>query len=473
MTSSFCKLHALYFQGLSMALSVIILAAGKGTRMKSSLPKVLHKIAHKPMVEHIVDKVYTLGCENINLVYGHGGDLLKAELAHHKVNWCLQAEQLGTGHAVMQAVGNVNDNDDVLILVGDAPLISSATLGKLVDAKKDADLALLTVHLDDPTGMGRIVRDPSNINNITAIVEHKDATAQQRLITEINTGMMIMQGSDLKRWLANLSSDNAQNEYYLTDVIEMAAKEGKRVTSAQPQWHREVEGVNNRAQLASLERAFQARQADELMMDGVSLADPHRIDIRGTLTSGQDVFIDINAVFEGDVTLGNNVKIGPNCVLRNSTIGDNTNIEAFSLLDNATVANNCNVGPYARLRPGTDLHEGAKVGNFVEIKKATIGKGSKVNHLSYIGDAHVGQNANIGAGTITCNYDGVNKFRTNIGDGVFIGSNSSLVAPVTISNGATVGAGSTITKSIDADNLGIARGKQRNISTWQKPTKKN
>jgi len=456
-----------------MALSVIILAAGKGTRMKSSLPKVLHKIAHKPMVEHIVDKVYTLGCEKINLVYGHGGDLLKTELAHHKVNWCLQAEQLGTGHAVMQAVDNINDNDDVLILVGDAPLISSATLSRLVEAKKDADLALLTVDLDDPTGMGRIVRDPNNTSNITAIVEHKDATEQQRLITEINTGMMIMQGCDLKRWLGDLSSDNAQNEYYLTDVIEMAAKEGKRVTSAQPQWHREVEGVNNRAQLASLECAFQQRQADELMMNGVSLADPKRIDIRGKLITGQDVFIDINAIFEGDVTLGNNVKIGPNCVLRNCTVGDNTNIEAFSLLENASVASNCNVGPYARLRPGADLHEGAKVGNFVEIKKATIGKGSKVNHLSYIGDANIGQNTNIGAGTITCNYDGVNKFKTNIGDGVFIGSNSSLVAPVTINSGATVGAGSTITKSIDADNLGIARGKQRNISTWQKPTKKN
>lgn len=456
-----------------MALSVIILAAGKGTRMKSSLPKVLHKIAHKPMVEHIIDNVYALGCHNINLVYGHGGDLLKAELSHHKVNWCLQAEQLGTGHAVMQAIDNVGDGDDVLILVGDAPLISSATLSKLVAAKKDADLALLTVNLDDPTGMGRIVRDANNNDNITAIVEHKDATDEQRLIQEINTGMMIMQGSDLKRWLGNLSSNNAQNEYYLTDVIEMAAKEGKRVSSAQPQWHREVEGVNNRAQLASLECAYQAREANELMMNGVSLADPHRIDIRGNLSTGEDVFIDINAIFEGEVTLGNNVKIGPNCVLKNCTIGDNTNIEAFSLIEDSKVASNCNVGPYARLRPGADLREGAKVGNFVEIKKAVIGKGSKVNHLSYIGDAQIGQNANIGAGTITCNYDGVNKFKTNIGDGVFIGSNSSLVAPVTISDGATVGAGSTITKSIDADNLGIARGKQRNISTWQKPTKQN
>ena len=456
-----------------MALSVIILAAGKGTRMKSSLPKVLHKIAHKPMVEHIIDNVYELGCDNINLVYGHGGNLLKAALAQHNVNWCLQAEQLGTGHAVMQAVNNVNDSDDVLIVVGDAPLISATTLKNLVSAKKDADLALLTVNLDDPTGMGRIVRDASNNDNITAIVEHKDASDEQRLITEINTGMMIMRGADLKRWLGDLSSDNAQNEYYLTDVIEMAAKEGKRISAAHPVWHREVEGVNNRVQLASLERAYQLRQANELMTQGATLADPSRIDVRGKLAIGEDVFIDINAVFEGDVSLGNNVSIGANCILKNCHVGDNTNIEAYSLLEDAKVASDCIIGPYARLRPGADLHQGAKVGNFVEIKKAIIGKGSKVNHLSYIGDAVIGQNANIGAGTITCNYDGVNKSVTHIGDGAFIGSNSSLVAPVTISNGATVGAGSTITKAVENDHLAIARAKQKNISGWQKPIKKN
>ncbi len=454
-----------------MALSVIILAAGKGTRMKSSLPKVLHKIAHKPMVEHIIDNVGALGCDNINLVYGHGGDLLKGALSAHNVNWCLQAEQLGTGHAVMQALDNIKDNDDVLILVGDAPLISSQTLSNLVAAKKDADLALLTVNLVDPTGMGRIVRDEAN--HITAIVEHKDASDAQRLIQEINTGMMIMQGSDLKRWLGNLSSDNAQNEYYLTDVIEMAAKEGKRISSAQPAWHREVEGVNNRAQLASLERAYQLRQANELMLQGASLADPNRIDVRGTLTVGEDVFIDINAIFEGAVTLGNNVQIGANCILRNCQIGDNAIIEAYSVVDQAQVGKGCNVGPYARLRPGANLHEGAKVGNFVEIKKSVIGKGSKVNHLSYIGDAEIGQYANIGAGTITCNYDGINKFKTQVGDGAFIGSNTSLVAPVVISCGATIAAGSTITKGVDADQLAVARGKQRNISGWQKPTKNN
>jgi len=454
-----------------MALSVIILAAGKGTRMKSNLPKVLHNIAHKPMVEHIIDNVYKLGCDNINLVYGHGGDLLQAALSSHKLNWCLQAEQLGTGHAVMQAADKVADGDDVLILVGDAPLISSDTLAKLVAAKENADLALLTVDLVDPTGMGRIVRDSTN--NITAIVEHKDATDEQRLIQEINTGMMVMKGADLKRWLGNLSSDNAQNEYYLTDVIEMAAKEGKRISSAQPQWHREVEGVNNRAQLASLERAYQLRQANEFLMAGVSLADPQRFDVRGSLEHGEDVFIDLNVVVEGKVSLGNNVHIGANCILRNCHIADNTRIEAFSLIEDATVASDCTVGPYARLRPGADLKQGAKVGNFVEIKKAVIGKGSKVNHLSYIGDAHIGEGANIGAGTITCNYDGVNKFKTEIGDGVFVGSNSSLVAPVSIAPGATIGAGSTITKSVNANDLAIARGKQRNIADWQKPSKKN
>lgn len=455
-----------------MALSVIILAAGKGTRMKSTLPKVLHKIAHKPMVEHIIDNVYPLGCDTINVVYGHGRDMLKSALSKHAVNWCLQAEQLGTGHAVMQAVDNIQDQDNVLILVGDAPLISTQTLQGLIDAKQHADLALLTVNLDDPTGMGRIVRDASG-NNIQAIVEHKDATDAQKQIQEINTGMMIMQGADLKRWLGMLSCDNGQNEYYLTDVIEMAAKEGKRISSAQPNWHREVEGVNNRVQLASLERAYQLRNAERLMLEGASLADPSRIDVRGELFIGNDVTIDINAIFEGTVSLGNNVQIGPFCILKNCTIADNARIEAYSHIESATVAANCVVGPYARLRQGTDLQKGAKVGNFVEIKKAIIGMGSKVNHLSYIGDATVGEGSNIGAGTITCNYDGVNKFTTNIGNNVFVGSNSSLVAPLTIADGATIGAGSTVTKSVDKQELAIARGKQRNISGWQKPTKQN
>lgn len=452
-----------------MALSVVILAAGKGTRMKSTLPKVLHKIAHKPMVEHIIDTAYDLGSEQINLVYGHGGEQLQKALNKHKVNWCLQAEQLGTGHAVMQAQEHLRDEDDVLILVGDAPLISRETLQNLIKAKKGADLALLTVVLDDPSGMGRIIRDETD--NIVAIVEQKDASAEQAAIKETNTGMMIMGAADLKNWLSKLSNDNAQQEYYLTDVIEMAAKEGKRIASAQALWHREVEGVNNRLQLSSLERAYQQRLAEELMLEGLGLADPSRLDVRGELIHGQDVFIDVNVVIEGHVRLGNNVTIGANCVLKDCDIGDDTRIEAFSLVEQAKVDNQCTVGPYARLRPGAHLHDKAKVGNFVEIKKAVVGKGSKVNHLSYVGDAFIGENANIGAGTITCNYDGVNKFTTTIGNDVFVGSNSALVAPVNIQDGATVGAGSIITKTVESEQLAIARSKQRNISGWQKPSK--
>jgi bifunctional UDP-N-acetylglucosamine pyrophosphorylase/glucosamine-1-phosphate N-acetyltransferase len=452
-----------------MALSVIILAAGKGTRMKSDLPKVLHTLANKPMVEHIIDTVKQINCDNIHLVYGHGAEQLQSALQAHSVSWCLQSEQLGTGHAVMQAQQHISDNEDVLILVGDAPLVSAQTLTRLVEVKAHCDLALLTVNLDDPTGMGRIIRDG---DNITAIVEHKDASDAQRLIKEINTGMMIMSGSDLKRWLGKLSNDNAQGEYYLTDVIAMAASEGKKVQSAQPVWEREVEGINNRMQLASLERAFQLKQAENLMEQGVRLADPARFDVRGTLVVGRDVSIDINAVFEGKVVLADNVSIGPNCVLKNCEIGEGSFIEAFSHIEDAKVDASCQIGPYARLRPGSDLHPGVKIGNFVEVKKSIIGKGSKVNHLSYIGDAQIGEAVNIGAGTITCNYDGVNKFKTQINDGVFIGSNSSLVAPVVIGKGATVGAGSIITKSVEDEQLAIARGKQRNISGWQKPTKK-
>ncbi|MGQ8366560.1 bifunctional UDP-N-acetylglucosamine diphosphorylase/glucosamine-1-phosphate N-acetyltransferase GlmU [Glaciecola sp. 1036] len=452
-----------------MALSVVILAAGKGTRMKSSLPKVLHTLANKPIVEHIIDTVKSIDCGAINLVYGHGGDLLQSRLGHHQVNWCLQAEQLGTGHAVQQAVEYIADNDDVMILVGDAPLISAQTLNRLVEAKQNADLALLTVKLDDPTGMGRIIRQG---DNIVAIVEHKDATPEQLAIQEINTGMMIMSGKDLKRWLGNLSNDNAQNEYYLTDVIAMAAAEGKQIRAAHPVWDKEVEGINNRLQLASLERAYQLKQAQELMQQGLHLADPNRFDLRGKLTLGMDVRIDVNVVIEGEVTLEDNVVISPNCVLKNCHIGKNSMIEAFSHIEDATAADSCVIGPYARLRPKANLASGAKVGNFVEIKKANIGKGSKVNHLTYVGDAEIGANVNIGAGTITCNYDGVNKFKTTIADGVFIGSNSSLVAPVTIGENATVGAGSTITKDVDAEHLSVARGKQRNIQGWDRPSKK-
>ncbi|MBT1063993.1 bifunctional UDP-N-acetylglucosamine diphosphorylase/glucosamine-1-phosphate N-acetyltransferase GlmU [Bowmanella sp. Y26] len=452
-----------------MAFSVVILAAGKGTRMKSSLPKVLHPIAGKPMVQHIIDTVNGLGAQNIHLVYGHGGEQLQQALAHNQLTWCLQAEQLGTGHAVQQAVPALQDQEDVLILVGDAPLIKTQTLRQLLDVKQDCDLALLTVELDDPTGMGRIIR---NGDQVVAIVEHKDASDEQRQIREINTGMMIMKGADLKRWLANLNNDNAQGEFYLTDVIAMAAAEGKQIRAAHPQTATEVEGINNRKQLAAIERAYQAEQAERLMMDGVSLLDPARFDLRGELSCGQDVSIDVNVIVQGKVQIGNNVQIGANCILIDCEIGDNSVIEANSIVEQAKVGVNCQVGPYARLRPGAVLHEKAKVGNFVEMKKSTLGKGSKANHLTYLGDSEVGEGVNIGAGTITCNYDGVNKFKTVIKDGAFIGSNSALVAPAVIGVNATVGAGSIITQEVPDEQLAVARAKQRNISGWKRPVKK-
>lgn len=453
-----------------MAFSVVILAAGKGTRMKSGLPKVLHKVGGVPMVQRIINTVERMQASAVHLVYGHGGDQLQSTVSGNTLNWCLQAEQLGTGHAVQQAAGHVKDDEDVLILVGDAPLITEQTLQRLVDVKASCDLALLTVNLDDPTGMGRIVRGDNG--NIEAIVEHKDASDAQREITEINTGMMMMNGSDLKRWLDNLSNDNAQGEYYLTDVIAMAASEGKTIQAAQPDEVIEVEGVNNREHLAKLERALQKWQAKALMHNGATLADPARVDIRGNVTTGQDVFIDVNAVFEGEVVLGNNVVIGPSCVLKDCKIGDDVTIEANSIIEQAQVDSHCNVGPFARLRPGAIMHKGAKVGNFVEMKKSVLGEGAKANHLTYLGDATIGPKANIGAGTITCNYDGVNKSKTVIGANAFIGSNSSLVAPVEIGDNATVGAGSTITSAVDNDALAVARGKQRNIANWPRPTKK-
>ena len=452
-----------------MAFSVVVLAAGKGTRMKSALPKVLHPVGGVAMVQRIINTAESLTATAVHLVYGHGADQLQANVSGQQINWCLQAEQLGTGHAVMQTVEHISDEEDVMILVGDAPLIKADTLQRLIDVKASCDLALLTVNLDDPTGMGRIIR---NDDNIVAIVEHKDASEAQRAITEINTGMMMMPGKDLKRWLGELNNDNAQGEYYLTDVIAMAAAEGKRIQSAQPQAAVEVEGVNNRLQLANLERALQRRQAEELMTNGVTLLDPARFDLRGQLETGNDVIIDVNVIIEGKVTLGSNVNIGANCILRNCTIADNAVIEANSIIEEASVGEACTVGPYARLRPGAVMQKNAKVGNFVEMKKAILGEGAKANHLTYLGDAEVGAKANIGAGTITCNYDGVNKSKTVIGENAFIGSNSSLVAPVNIGKGATVGAGSVITSTVDEDALAVARGKQRNIPNWPRPTKK-
>ncbi|PWW40219.1 UDP-N-acetylglucosamine pyrophosphorylase /glucosamine-1-phosphate N-acetyltransferase [Idiomarina loihiensis] len=453
-----------------MKLRVVILAAGKGTRMRSELPKVLHKVANKPMVEHVIDTARSLKPDAINLIYGHGGDQLKQAIAGEDLTWVEQREQLGTGHAVQQVIPHLKSSEKVIILYGDVPLLTESTLIKLVTASADTSLGLLTMTLAEPTGYGRIVRNERR--SVTGIVEQKDANAQQLAIEEVNTGIMIADSDKLKSWLEQLSNDNAQKEYYLTDIVAMAAQEGVNIATAQPDNAQEVEGANNRQQLASLERALQQRQAEELMTQGVTLIDPARFDCRGKLSAGSDVTIDINAVFEGNVVLGDRVVIEPNCVIKNSVIGDDTVIRANSHIEDAKVAKGCKVGPFARLRPGAELADEAQVGNFVEMKKSRLGKGSKASHLTYLGDTQVGEYANIGAGTITCNYDGVNKALTEIGDGAFIGSNSSLVAPVSIGKNATVGAGSVITRAVADDELAVARGKQRNISGWQRPQSK-
>ena len=455
-----------------MSLSVVILAAGKGTRMRSALPKVLHVVADKPMVSHVIDSARHLGATNIYVVYGFGGDVLKTTLMESGVNdltFVEQSEQLGTGHAVDQASPFLKDDENVLVLYGDVPLTKVSTLENLLQVKPDNGMALLTVHLANPTGYGRIVRVDEKV---VGIVEQKDATSEQLKINEANTGILLANGGDLKRWLSGLSNENAQGEYYLTDIIAAAHSEGKEIATAHPETEIEVEGANNRVQLAALERAYQARLAQELMIEGASLRDPARIDIRGTLAIGNEVSIDINCIFEGKVTLGNGVKVGANCILKNCTISDNVEIKPNTIIEEAHIGEDCSVGPFARIRPGTTMHKNSHVGNFVEMKKTTLGEGSKAGHLTYLGDASIGKNVNIGAGTITCNYDGVNKAQTIINDNAFIGSNSSLVAPVTIGTTATVGAGSVIAKAVENDDLALTRTKQRNIKNWQRPVKK-
>jgi bifunctional UDP-N-acetylglucosamine pyrophosphorylase/glucosamine-1-phosphate N-acetyltransferase len=454
-----------------MSIDVVILAAGQGSRMKSSLPKVLHKLAGKPMVQHVIDQAKQLANSSIHVVVGHGADQVEAALANEECGFYLQAEQKGTGHAVAQAVPGLRAEGVTLVLYGDVPLTPASVFESMVQTAQQGKVALLTVKLDDPTGYGRIIR--SAVNDVVGIVEQKDANPEQLAITEVNTGIMAMPTSHLIEWLPQLSSNNAQGEYYLTDLIAMAANAGISVQAQHPESEYEVQGVNNRRQLAELERWYQLQQANRLMDAGVTLADPTRIDVRGELIVGSDVEIDINFIAEGSVKIGSGVTIGPNCVIKDAVIGDNVEILANSHIDGASVAAGCQIGPYARLRPGSDLAVGAKAGNFVEIKKAKIGEGSKVNHLTYIGDAVIGKGANIGAGTITCNYDGVNKSLTEIGDNAFIGSNSSLVAPVKVGAGATIGAGSTITSEVGDEELSVARGKQRNIAGWQRPVKKS
>ncbi|MBU9854873.1 bifunctional UDP-N-acetylglucosamine diphosphorylase/glucosamine-1-phosphate N-acetyltransferase GlmU [Rahnella bonaserana] len=451
------------------ALSVVILAAGKGTRMYSNLPKVLHPLAGKPMVQHVIDAATQVGARNVHLVYGHGGDLLKKNLAGSDLNWVLQAEQLGTGHAMQQAAPFFADDEDVLMLYGDVPLISVDTLNKLLKAKPDGGIGLLTVVLDDPTGYGRIVRENGVV---TGIIEQKDASEEQLKIQEINTGILVANGASFKRWLGQLNNNNAQGEYYITDIIAMAHAEGHLIATVHPARNSEVDGVNNRLQLSRLERVYQSEQAERLLLEGVMLMDPARFDLRGELAHGIDVVIDTNVIIEGHVKLGDRVKIGAGCVLKNCVIGDDCEVSPYSVFEDAVLENGCTVGPFARLRPGAELAEGAHVGNFVEIKKARLGKGSKAGHLSYLGDAEIGDNVNIGAGTITCNYDGVNKHKTVIGNDVFVGSDTQLVAPVTVGNNVTIAAGTTVTRDVPDNGLLLSRVPQVHKPDWQKSVKK-
>ena len=449
-------------------MNIVILAAGQGKRMHSNLPKVLHPIAGKALAQHVIDTARTLAPEKLIVVYGHGGDVVKATLAAPDLAWAEQAQQLGTGHAVAQALPELGSAAQTLVLYGDVPLTTAATLKRLLQAGRDG-LAILTVDLADPSGYGRIVRDAAG--NVQRIVEQKDATEAEKTIGEINTGIMVMPTARLADWLGQLKNDNSQGEYYLTDVVALAVGEGLPVRTAQPEGEWEVLGVNSKVQLAELERQHQRNIAEQLLVAGVRLADPARIDIRGQLSHGRDVFIDVGCVFEGQVELADAVEVGPYCVLKNVKVGAGTRIAAFCHFEDAVIGPDGVLGPYARLRPGTELGPEVHIGNFVEVKKSIIGAQSKANHLAYIGDAEIGQRVNVGAGTITCNYDGANKFKTIIEDDVFIGSDTQLVAPVTVGRGATLGAGTTLTKNAPPDTLTVSRARQVTLAGWQRPQK--
>ncbi|MCC7121715.1 MAG: bifunctional UDP-N-acetylglucosamine diphosphorylase/glucosamine-1-phosphate N-acetyltransferase GlmU [Gammaproteobacteria bacterium] len=452
-----------------MSAAVCILAAGKGKRMMSDQPKVLHRIAGKPLLGHVLDTVAEVSDARPVLIYGHGGEQLQQALAARPLTWVEQREQLGTGHAVAQALSLLPNDGIVLILYGDVPLLSAATLRRLLDAATPSGFALLTVVLSDPGGYGRIVRDAHD--EIVRIVEHKDASTDELAITEINTGIMAVRGSYLHRWLPALKNDNAQREYYLTDCVAAAVTEGIRVAGVFASDPVEVAGVNNRIQLAELERTWQRQRALALMEAGVTLLDPARFDVRGDVTCGQDTTIDVNVILNGRVRIGCNVVIGPNCVLTDCEIGDGAEVLANSIIEGAKVGRGARIGPFARLRPDTELGADVHVGNFVEIKKSTLAEGSKANHLAYIGDSEIGRNVNVGAGTITCNYDGAFKHKTVIEDDVFIGSDTQLVAPVRVGRGATIGAGTTITEDVEPERLVISRVRQKSISGWQRPHK--
>ena len=452
-----------------MSLQIVILAAGMGTRMKSNRPKVLHHLGGEPLLAHVLNTAESIQAEKICVVYGHGGEQLREAFAQREIEWVLQEQQLGTGHAVAQALPYLLPDLPVLVLYGDVPLIRVETLQNLGSLVSEESLGLLTVTLPDPSGYGRIVRDDAG--EVVAIVEQKDASTEQLNNSEVNTGIVALPAGRINRWLNSLGNDNAQGEYYLTDVIAMANSEGVSIETAQPEHEWEVLGVNSQRQLAELERIFQFNNVLDLAEAGVCFADLNRVDIRGSVEAGRDVRIDINTVFEGNVVLGDGVEIGPNCVIRDSTLEAEAVIHANSLVEQAQVGPNASVGPFARLRPGAKLLADSRVGNFVEVKNAIVGEGSKVNHLAYVGDAELGKSVNIGAGAITCNYDGVNKHRTEIADEAFVGSNTALIAPVKVGKGANVGAGSTISKDVPEGGLTVARARQKTVENWKRPKK--
>ncbi len=452
-----------------MSLSIVILAAGQGKRMYSRLPKVLHRLAGKTLLEHVHNSASLLKHRQILVVYGHGGEQVKKTHADLTVEWILQKEQLGTGHAVQQVLSHIPDKDRVMILYGDIPMITADTLNKLTHAATESGFSLLTSYIDQPAGYGRIVRN--NIGDVVRIVEDKDVSDDERNICEINTGMMVVAAEPLKRWAKALKNKNAQKEFYLTDIIEMAVNEGITVSTINPDSAVEIRGINDRAQLAEIERYYQLIQAHQLMRRGVTIMDPSRFDLRGDIEVGQDVTIDINVLLEGRLKIGSNVSIGTNACIKDSIISDDVEIRPNCIIENAIIGKGCRIGPFARIRPGTELDNNVHIGNFVEVKKSTIGKGSKVNHLSYIGDTEIGSDVNVGAGTITCNYDGANKHKTIIEDDVFIGSDTQLIAPVRIGAGATIAAGTTISKDVESGVLAISRPEQKTVKKWKRPKK--
>jgi len=452
-----------------MSLAIIILAAGDGKRMRSDLPKVLQPVGGKPMLWHVVRQAKKLAPDSISVVYGHGGDAVRQRFAGADLSWCLQTERLGTGHAVAQALPDIDAGATVLVLYGDVPLITQATLQRMLPALENHAITLLSVQLANPRGYGRIIRDDND--QVRRIVEEHDANPAQRAVREVNTGILAAHARDLQRWLPQIGQDNAQGEYYLTDCIRLAVESGAHVRAEECADADEVMGVNDKSQLAIVERAYQRRLAADLMHQGVTVLDPARMDIRGHVTAGCDVTVDINVIFEGDVKLGEGVRVGANCVIRDTAIGAGTTILPNSVIEEAHIGADCSVGPFARIRPHTSLADKARVGNFVEIKASEIGAGSKINHLSYIGDTAIGVDTNVGAGTIVCNYDGVHKHRTRIGNDVFIGSDTQLVAPVSVGDGATIGAGSTITKDAPAGALTLSRSRQTVVKGWQRPKK--